>query len=64
MGKKKLQDLVQSYCVENNIRTRWENDRPARDWVRLFRRRWSHRVKVRRPTNIKCSRAKVQYTFI
>jgi hypothetical protein len=59
MGKKKLQNLVQSYCVENNVDTRWKGHRPGKDWVRLFKKRWSHRVKVRKPTNIKRSRAKV-----
>ncbi len=50
MCKKKLQNLVQSYCVEHNVKTRWHNDRPGKDWVRLFKKRWSHRVKVRHPT--------------
>ena len=59
MGKKKLQNLVQSYCVEHQVKTRWDNDRPGKDWIKLFKKRWSHRVKVRRPTNIKRSRAKV-----
>jgi len=45
--------------VQNSIKTRWPDDRPARDWVRNFRRRWKHRVKVRKPTNIKRARAKV-----
>ena len=46
MGKKKLQNLVQDYCVEYNVPTRWTNSRPGKDWVKLFKKRWSHRVKV------------------
>jgi hypothetical protein len=61
MRKKNLQDLVQAYCVENGIKTRWVNDRPAKDWVISFTKRWSHRVKVRKPTNIRRSRAKVRF---
>ncbi len=38
MGKKKLQNLVQSYCVENNVDTRWKGHRPGKDWVRLFKK--------------------------
>jgi hypothetical protein len=59
MTKRQLQDLVQEYCIENNVRTKWEDDRPGIGWVRKFKQRWSHRVKVRRPTNIKRSRAKI-----
>jgi hypothetical protein len=59
MRKRDLQDLVQSYCVENDVDTRWVDSRPGKDWVRNFRQRWRHRVKVRKPTNIKRSRAKV-----
>jgi hypothetical protein len=59
MRKRDLQDLVQSSCVENDVDTRWVDSRPGKDWVRNFRQRWRHRVKVRKPTNIKRSRAKV-----
>jgi len=59
MGKKRLQDIVQSFVVEHNVVTRWKNERPAKDWVRGFRKRWAHRLKLRRPTSIKRSRAKV-----
>jgi transposase-like protein len=34
MRKRDLQDLVQAYCVENEVRTRWKNDRPGSDWIR------------------------------
>jgi hypothetical protein len=64
MGKRKLQDLVQSYCVEQSVPTRWKNSRPAKDWVRGFKKRWSHRVKIRKPTNIRRSRAKVRITSV
>jgi hypothetical protein len=59
MKKGDLQDLVQAYCVENDVTTRWVNSRPGVDWIRNFKRRWSHRVKVKKPSNIKRSRAKV-----
>jgi hypothetical protein len=59
MRKRDLQDLVQSYCVEHNVKTRWTNDRPGKHWVRSFKKRWSHCVKVKRPTNIKRTRSKV-----
>ncbi len=59
MGKKKLQNLVQSCCVENNVETRWKGHRLGKDWVRLFKKRWSHRVKVWKLINTKRSGAKV-----
>jgi hypothetical protein len=59
LKRKDLQDLVQSYVVEHNIQTRWLDDRPGREWVRLFQKRWSHRIKIRKPRNIKRSRAQV-----
>jgi hypothetical protein len=27
-----------------------DHDCPGKDWVRLFKKRWRHRVKVRRPS--------------
>jgi hypothetical protein len=59
MRKRDLQDLVQSYCVEHEVTTRWKDHRPGKDWIKFFRKRWQHRIKVRKPTNIKRSRAKV-----
>jgi hypothetical protein len=59
MKKRDLQDLVQAYCVEKDVNTRWKDSRPGNDWIRNFKRRWSHRVKVKKPCNIKRSRAKV-----
>lgn len=61
LRKRDLQNLVQAYCVENSVTTRWKNSRPGKDWVRSFKGRWRHRVKVRRPRNIKRSRAKVSH---
>jgi hypothetical protein len=57
--KSDLQDLVQAYCVENDISTRWENSRPGIHWVHNFKSRWSHRDKVKKPPNIKRSREQV-----
>ncbi len=59
LNKRKLQNLVQEYCEENSVKTRWSNNRPGRDWIRSFKSCWSHRIKVKKPSNIKRSRAKV-----
>jgi hypothetical protein len=59
MKKRDLQDLVQSYCIEHSVQTRWKDDRPAKDWIRNFQKCCLHRVRVRKPSNIKRSRAKV-----
>jgi hypothetical protein len=59
MSKKDLQNFVQAYVVENNVKTRWPDGRPGKDWVRSFTRRWRHKVKVKKPSNIKRCRAKV-----
>jgi hypothetical protein len=47
MRKRQLQDLVQSYCEEQGVKTRWQNNRPGLTWIRKFCKRWSHRVKVK-----------------
>ncbi len=54
-----LQDLVQSYCISNDVMTRWEQARPGREWCKLFRKRWRAEIKLKRPQNIKRSRAAV-----
>jgi hypothetical protein len=59
MNKKDLQNFVQAYVVENNVQTRWPDGRSGKDWVRSFTRRWRHKVKVKKPSNIKRCRAKV-----
>lgn len=59
-----VQKLIQSYCTENNVETRWTEGKPGLDWVRAFQKRWSHRVKLKKPTNIKRSRAKVSPEII
>jgi hypothetical protein len=61
MSKRMLQDLVQDYVTEHQIPvpTKWKRGKPGIGWVRKFRHRWGARVKTRRPTNIKRSRAKV-----
>lgn len=58
-SKRDLQKLVQSYCIENQVEVRWKDSKPGKDWIRNFQKRWSHMVKVRKPRNIKRSRAKV-----
>jgi len=64
MRKSDLQNLVQAYCVENNVKTRWTDDRPAREWCRLFLKRWRKEVKLRKPRNIKRSRSKVSPAIV
>lgn len=59
MRKCDLQDIVQSYVTEHDIPTRWPEGRPAREWCRMFLKRHRHEVKVRRPNNIRRSRAQV-----
>jgi hypothetical protein len=60
MTRRQLRGLVQDYCTEHQVITMWEDNRPGVGWLRKFRQRWAHRIKVRRPTNIKPSRAKVR----
>jgi hypothetical protein len=55
MTKKYLINFVQAYVVENDVETRWENGMLGPDWVR----RWRHKVKVKRPSDIKRSRVQV-----
>lgn len=59
MTKSKLQDLVQDYCEENSVETSWKDNRPGRHWIASFKRRWSDRIKVKKASNIKRSRARV-----
>lgn len=64
MRKKDLQLLVQAYCSENDIKTRWEENLPGLDWIRGFRERWKGEVRLKKPTNIKRSRAMVSPAII
>lgn len=64
MKRRDLQNLVQSYCTENSVETRWKDNKPGREWLLHFRKRWAHRIKLRKPTNIKRSRAKVSPALI
>jgi hypothetical protein len=59
MNKRDVCNLVQAYCVENGVETRWKDSKPGKDWVVSFQKRWSHKVKLRRPRAIKRSRAAV-----
>jgi hypothetical protein len=59
MRKCDLQLFVREYVVENSIETRWEGGKHGKEWIRYLRKRWVHRVKVKKPTNIKRSRAMV-----
>jgi hypothetical protein len=59
MTKCQLQDLVQVYCVKNNILTDWKHSRPRTDQEHKFHIMWAHRVKVEKLTNIKRSWAKI-----
>ena len=48
---------MQAYCTEYGVETRWENNMPGKDWIEGFTRRWSHRVKLKKPRAIKRSRS-------
>jgi hypothetical protein len=37
LKKRDLQDLVQTYCVTNSVKTSWENDRLWYDWISSFK---------------------------
>lgn len=64
MRKRDVRKLVQSYVLENDVEVRWPNGKPGAAWVKNFQRRWSHKVKVKKPTNIKRSRGKVSPTIV
>ncbi len=57
MRKKDLQELIQAYCLQHSMKTRLEDDLPGKTWIKNFRRCWAHWIKVRKPTNMKRSRA-------
>ncbi len=41
------------YCEEFSAETRWVDNKPGKDWVINFQRRWHHQIKLRRPRAIK-----------
>jgi hypothetical protein len=43
--------------VISSIETRWEGGKPCKEWIRYFRKRWAHSVKIKKTSNIKRSRA-------
>jgi hypothetical protein len=49
MNKRDVCNLVQAYCVENGVETRWKDSKPGKDWVVSFQKRWSHKVKLCSP---------------
>jgi transposase-like protein len=59
MNKKDVQLMVQAYCLENGVETRWKESKPGKDWIINFQKRWSSEVKLRKPRHIKRSRAQV-----
>ncbi len=59
MRKRDLQQLIQAYCTENNVITRWPENLPGKHFIRNFQNRWKTEVKLRKPSNIKRSRAQV-----
>ena len=64
MRKRDLMLLVQAYCNENSIETRFPDNKPGREWVLGFQKRWAHRVKVKKPSNIKRSQAAVSPAIV
>jgi hypothetical protein len=59
MNKRDVQLLVQAYCIEHSVETRWVNSMPGKDWVINFQKRWKDQVKLKKPRHIKRSRAQV-----
>jgi hypothetical protein len=45
--------------MQHGLKTKREDDRPGRHWVRNFRKRWSYRINLRKLKSIKHSQAKV-----
>lgn len=64
MNKRDVQLLVQAYCIEHGVETRWKDSKPGKDWVINFQRRWKNEVKLRKPRHIKRSRAQVSPRII
>ncbi len=59
MNNRDVQLLVQSYCIEHSLETRWVNSMPGKDWIINFQKRWKDQVKLKNPRHIKRSRAQV-----
>jgi len=57
--KRYLMDMVKSYLDRNRDVPRFKNNKPGRGWIRRFMKRHEGRLVVRKPTNIKRSRAAV-----
>lgn len=64
MNKRDVQLLVQAYCLEHGVETRWQDSKPGKDWIINFQKRWQHEVKLRKPRHIKRSRAEVSPDII
>lgn len=64
MRKSDLQDLVQNYVNSNCIQTRWPDGRPGKDWCYFFLKRWRSEVRLKRPTNVRRTRAMVSPTIV
>lgn len=64
MRKRDVQQLVQAYCTEHNVLTRWRENWPGKAWIRNFRARWKHVIKLKKPNNIKRCRAMVSPAII
>jgi hypothetical protein len=39
MNKRDVCNLVQAYCVENGVETRWKDSKTGKDWVVSFHKR-------------------------
>jgi len=55
---------VENYVNANSISTRWPAGRPGKDWCYFFLKRWRGEVRLKRPTNVRRSRAEVSPTIV
>jgi hypothetical protein len=58
LTKRHLRDMVKDYLDKNRV-TRFKDNRPGRMWVKGFLARHKERVTIKKPKNIRRSRAAV-----
>ena len=57
VGRDYLGDLVQDFCIDNNIRNPFPNGRPQEKWFRYFERRNKLNIKRRKKEGLSLKRA-------
>lgn len=50
LSREDIMDLVQTYIRQNNIQSRFKNQRPGKDWFISFKKR--HRFSIKKPQSI------------